>query len=129
MALPDAQFASIGGLRPTVAPTVCQADAGGINVVPGTARVQCCRRVAPGENLDEVQAGLTELAQTSIDGLDLGLGLAVSVYSRDAAFWEDPDCALVREVAAMAGTSAVVAPYGTNATGYARNAMATPTDM
>ena len=116
-ALPDAQFDSIGGMRPTVAPTVCRADAGGINVVPGAARVQCCRRVVPGEDLDDVQAELTALAQTAVDDLGLGLSLTVSVYSRDAAFWEDPDCVLVRDLAEFAGTTAVVAPYGTNATG------------
>jgi acetylornithine deacetylase/succinyl-diaminopimelate desuccinylase-like protein len=93
------------------------ADAGGVNVIPGAATVRCCRRVVPGEDLAAIRSKLISVSQGAVDDLGLGLTLSTHVISEDPAFWEDPEASLVRRLSTLAGTAPVPAPYGTNATG------------
>lgn len=102
--------------------TVTMIDGGtGGNVVPDRCRMQAGRRISPGEDPEVEFARMAAIVRAAcplpVDvepwpPPQLGLGVG------SAAFHQSPDSPLVRDLAAWAGTTPTVAPFGTNALRY-----------
>lgn len=86
------------------------------NIVPDRCTLYAGRRMAPGEDPDEVYERLTGLVRDAASPLEVDIALANGMAS--AAFYQDPDSSLVRELAELAQTSPDVASYGSNALRY-----------
>ncbi len=85
----------------------------GLNVVPDSCTLALDRRTVPGERLDSLAAGLTDLAHTSC-----GLPVEVGTCKRIDAFLQSPDTPWLRRLAAWSDISPSVAPYCCNAWAY-----------
>lgn len=87
------------------------------NIIPPHADVYCGRRIAPGEDPDQVFADLSELIRKAASPLEIDITLANGFAS--AAFYQDPTSPLVTTLAELAGSEPDVAAYGSNALRYA----------
>jgi succinyl-diaminopimelate desuccinylase len=93
----------------------------GANVIPAECSITIGRRTVPGEDAHQVYESLTDLARsasplpTEIESL---LPAGPDGRFGSDAFYQSPDSDLVRSLAAWAGTTPTVAPFGTNALRY-----------
>ncbi len=91
-----------GGLAPNIIPDRCDLYAG--------------RRLAPGEDPDEVFEQLSAIVRVAAQPCDVDISMT---YGRgSAAFYQDPSSPLVRGLAELAGTDPETATYGSNALKY-----------
>lgn len=87
------------------------------NIIPDCCSVYAGRRVAPGENPDELFDQLSEIIRNAAHPLRTEIELANGMSS--AAFYQDPASPLVQQLCALADTAPDVASYGSNALRYA----------
>ncbi len=91
-----------GGLAPNIIPDRCDLYAG--------------RRLAPGEDPDEIYEQLSAIVRTAAEPCEVDISMT---YGRgSAAFYQDPGSPLVRSLAQLAGTDPETATYGSNALKY-----------
>jgi len=110
--------------NPTLSVTMIEGGSGG-NVIPAHCTITVSRRVVPGEDSTDVYEHLAALAADAC-----GLPTEVEpAYGRRPdggvglnAFYQEADSALVRDLAAWAGTEPAVAPFGTNALAHSGRA-------
>ena len=104
----------------TLSVTMIEGGTGG-NVIPASCTIVATRRIVPGEDATEVYHRLAAIAEQACPlpteitwpypaGDDGRLG--------SEAFYQPADTPLARALAGWAGTSAQVAPFGTNALRY-----------
>jgi acetylornithine deacetylase/succinyl-diaminopimelate desuccinylase-like protein len=86
----------------------------GINVVPDACQVSVDRRVVDGEQAVAVVAQLHELAMASSP-----LPVSMVVQKEIDAFYQAPNSPWIRQLVEWTGHAPQLAPYGTNAWGYA----------
>lgn len=97
------------------------AGGSGANVIPAACTIVASRRTIPGEDSEPVYEHLASLARTAcplpvtVEPLQ-PIGPDGRVGSN--AFYQAADSALVKSLAAWAGTTPTVAPFGTNALRY-----------
>lgn len=86
------------------------------NIIPDRCRLHAGRRVAPGEDPNQLFNDLTRLVTDAAAPTPVTVEMAGGVCF--AAFYQDPDSELVRRVSELAGASPEVATYGSNACTY-----------
>jgi acetylornithine deacetylase/succinyl-diaminopimelate desuccinylase-like protein len=87
------------------------------NIIPDRCRLHAGRRIAPGEDPEEVFNALAELARQAAAPLPVEVTM---VYGRGfPAFYQEASAPLVTELAALAGAEPETATYGSNALAYA----------
>jgi acetylornithine deacetylase/succinyl-diaminopimelate desuccinylase-like protein len=86
------------------------------NIIPPHCHVYAGRRMAPGEDPDQVFGHLSRIVQSAAHPLRTEIVLANG--SASAGFYQDPNSPLVQSLAALAGCSPDVASYGSNALRY-----------
>jgi acetylornithine deacetylase/succinyl-diaminopimelate desuccinylase-like protein len=86
------------------------------NIIPDECQLYAGRRIAPGEDPEEVYEQLTAMARDAAAPLDLTIEMSNGMCS--PAFYEDPDTDFVRNMATITGVEPEVATYGTNALVY-----------
>lgn len=97
----------------TLSVTLISGGTGG-NVIPDRCTLTVGRRIVPGEDSDVVGEQLKALIERACP-----LPVTVTRLSAGSgAFYQSPDSELVQNLAAWSGTTAEVAPYGTNALKY-----------
>jgi acetylornithine deacetylase len=92
--------------------------AGGLarNIIPDACALYVGRRTAPGEDVTEVRAALCELIENSAAPLSTTIE---SLYGDGSpGFYQDPDGALITNLAQLAGSAPTTAEYGSNALRY-----------
>lgn len=97
---------------PTLTVSIIQGGTG-INVVPATCQIAIDRRTVAGEDALAVSEALSHLAQQASP-----LPLTVQPSKQIDAFFQPPETAWVRQLAAWSGQEPAVVPYGTNAWAY-----------
>ncbi|MDY7101304.1 MAG: M20/M25/M40 family metallo-hydrolase [Actinomycetota bacterium] len=85
----------------------------GSNIVPDRCTLEVGRRVAPGEDAEEVAAGLEAIARDACP-----LPVEIERVGVADAFYRPPDSPLASMLASWTGEAARPAPYGTNALRY-----------
>ncbi len=86
------------------------------NIVPDHCHLYAGRRLAPGEDPDEIFEQLKAIVQAAADPCEVAVEMS---YGRgSAAFYQDPSSPLVRGLAELAGTEPETATYGSNALKY-----------
>ncbi|MEM7339702.1 MAG: M20/M25/M40 family metallo-hydrolase [Actinomycetota bacterium] len=86
------------------------------NIIPDQCWLYAGRRTAPGEDPDAVFAALAALAIDAAEGLEVEVE---KTYGRGSpAFYQDPDAAIVTDLADWAGSEPTTATYGSNALVY-----------
>lgn len=86
------------------------------NIIPDYCNLYAGRRIAPGEDPDEVYAHLSAIVRDAAEPCAVDIDMA---YGRgSAAFYQDPTSPLVRGLADLAGTEPETASYGSNALKY-----------
>lgn len=94
----------------------------GANVIPDRCSISVGRRMVPGEDPDEVFAGLEAIAHASCPvPCQVTSLLQPTPEGKPGAeaFYQDPDSGLVQFLARACGTQPAVAPFGANALRYA----------
>ena len=86
------------------------------NIIPDECTIYAGRRVAPGEDPYAIFDDLSAVIRNAASPLDVSVELANGRAS--AAFWRDPDSALIQELATIAESSPELATYGSNALVY-----------
>jgi acetylornithine deacetylase/succinyl-diaminopimelate desuccinylase-like protein len=86
------------------------------NIIPDVCQVYAGRRIAPGEDPNEVFEHLEQLAIEAAAPLDIVVEKSNGRGS--AAFYQAPDTRLVVTLGELAGEEATTATYGTNALAY-----------
>ena len=89
----------------------------GINVVPDRCEVSIDQRTLPGNDMQQVCAALTKLAEQTCP-----LPITTTVLTLLDAFLQPCDSPWVRQLSAWAGQAPAVAPYCTNAWAYQTSA-------
>jgi acetylornithine deacetylase/succinyl-diaminopimelate desuccinylase-like protein len=92
--------------------------AGGLaqNIVPDRCQLYAGRRLAPGEDPDEIFEQLSAIVRDAAQPCEVDIEMS---YGRgSAAFYQDPTSPLVRGLAELAGTEPETATYGSNALKY-----------
>ena len=87
------------------------------NIIPDRCCLYAGRRTVPGEDPDVIFAQLSEMIRSAAAPLNVDIDLAYGQGS--AAFYQEPDVALVHTLCELAGTSPDTAQYGSNALRYA----------
>jgi len=87
------------------------------NIIPDCCSVYAGRRIAPGEDPDELFEQLSKIVRDAAHPLRTDIELANGMSS--AAFYQDPTSPLIQDLCALAGTEPDVASYGSNALRYA----------
>ncbi|MEM7273817.1 MAG: M20/M25/M40 family metallo-hydrolase [Actinomycetota bacterium] len=92
--------------------------AGGLarNIIPDLCRLYAGRRVAPGEDAEEIFEQLAALARAAAEPLATTVEM-VNGRASDA-FYQDPEAELVQLFAGIAESTPELATYGTNALAY-----------
>jgi len=85
----------------------------GPNVVPDSCQFFADRRSVPGESLAEISAAMQELARRSCP-----LPVTVAALGSIEPFFQSPDTAWIRQLAAWSGREPATVPYATNAWAY-----------
>ncbi len=86
------------------------------NIVPDRCQLYAGRRIAPGEDPDEIYEQLARIVQDAAQPCEVDIELS---YGRgSAAFYQDPTSSLVQGLAKLAGTVPETATYGSNALKY-----------
>ena len=97
---------------PTLTVTIVQGGTGA-NVVPDRCVVTIDRRMVPGEDVDELQTWLCQIATDACP-----LPFTVKRLKHINAFGQSPESPWVRQLTAWSGQTPGYAPYGTNAWAY-----------
>lgn len=87
------------------------------NIIPDRCCLFTGRRMVPGEDPNTVFDQLSEIVRAAAAPLKTDIEMASGRGS--AAFYQDPDTALVRDLCELAGTQPDTAQYGSNALRYA----------
>jgi acetylornithine deacetylase/succinyl-diaminopimelate desuccinylase-like protein len=93
----------------------------GSNVIPDACTIVVGRRIVPGEDAQQVYDDLAALAAEACPlpvRIESALEPGPDGRVGSDAFYQPPDARLVADLAAWAGTSPMVAPFGTNALRY-----------
>lgn len=104
----------------TLSVNMIEGGTGG-NVIPASCTIVVGRRIVPGEDAEQVYDDLAALATDACPlPVHIETALAAGPDGRvgSPAFYQSADSQLVRDLAAWAGTSPTVAPFGTNALRY-----------
>ena len=86
------------------------------NIIPDACELYVGRRIAPGEDVKEVQDALYDLIRDAASPLEASIETAYGEGS--AAFYQDPTSPLVLDLARLADQEATTAEFGTNALKY-----------
>ncbi len=104
----------------TLSVTMIDGGTGG-NVIPDRCTIVVGRRIVPGEDAqlvyDELAALATETCPLPVH-IESALAPGPDGRNGSPAFYQSADAQLVRDLAAWAGTTPTVAPFGTNALRY-----------
>jgi acetylornithine deacetylase/succinyl-diaminopimelate desuccinylase-like protein len=104
----------------TVSVTMIEGGTGG-NVIPARCTIVAGRRTVPGEDAQEVYAGLAALAEAACPlptHIESALPPGPDGRIGSDAFYQPADSPLVARLAAWSGHPPTVAPFGTNALRY-----------
>ena len=86
------------------------------NIIPDACELYVGRRIAPGEDVKEVQDALYDLIRDAASPLEASIETAYGEGS--AAFYQDPTSPLVLDLARLADQESTTAEFGTNALKY-----------
>jgi len=86
------------------------------NIIPPYAELYCGRRIAPGEDPNEIFEQLSQLVRTAAEPCSVDIAMANNFAA--AAFYQEPSSPLIASLCELAGTEPDVATYGSNALHY-----------
>jgi len=93
----------------------------GLNVVPPSCTLTVDRRVVLGEDLEDLAAGLGEIARAALPATTVGehaLRVDLSVHSAALPFYQAAASPFVRAITEATGRQPIVVPYGSNMSRY-----------
>lgn len=104
----------------TLSVTTIEGGTGG-NVIPASCTIRVSQRIVPEQDAHEADQRLKAIAAEAsplpVSFENLSPARPDGKYGADA-FYQPPDTPLAQQLAAWAGTTPTVAPFGTNAFGY-----------
>ena len=86
------------------------------NIIPDECILYAGRRVAPGEEPEEIYHHLVQLATEAADPLPIDIALTNNRFS--AGFYQEPDSDLITTLSGLSGKQPGTATYGSNALVY-----------